>query len=596
MTDSQIYEDVSRALKRSRAVFIAVEAVCALIVFFYWKIQILDHRKYWAMSEANRTRDVILPAPRAVITDRGGQVILADNVAAFKASVIRENTKNLEESYQRIGQMLGLDPEVVRGRVEKYRTMPLFKPIVVKDNLSLEDVARIEVRKMEFPELVIETEPKRFYPFGALAAHLIGYLQELTPDELRTTFKDRRLGDMVGRTGVESTYESRIAGVDGKLVEIVDSQGRKRSETDRVDPRQSPKLALALDYDLQAKAEQLLAGREGTVVVLDPRTGGLLVLASSPTFDPNKFINRFTPEEWTALAANPDHPLINRATQGLYSPGSIFKLVMSAGALGSGTIVPQTLFTCNGEIEIYGRAFHCLSAHGTLNFYDAIRYSCNIYFYSLGRRMGIDAIADYAGRMGLGQKTGIEISNESEGTVPSTQWKQRTQKAPWYPGETISVAIGQGALQVTPIQVATMTALIANRGTRVRPHLLADAPARTEFTDIPSSVFEDIAEGMWRSANREGTGHAARVEGFDVCSKTGSTETVSRETSERLGIQRKTHAWFTGFAPRNRPEVVVTVLVEFGGRGGEIAAPIAREIFSLYKAKYHDRQAPSSRN
>jgi penicillin-binding protein 2 len=596
MDDNRIYEDMSRPLKRSRAVFVAVEALCAFVLFFYWKIQILDHGKYWAMSEANRTRDVVLPAPRAVITDRSGQVILADSIASFKASIIRENTRNLDESYERVGRLIGLDPAVVRSRIEKFRMMPLFKPIVVKDNLSLEEVARIEVRKMEFPELVIETEPKRFYPFGSLASHLIGYLQELTTDELRTTFKDRRLGDMTGRTGVERSSESRIVGVDGKIVEIVDSLGRKRDEAERVEPRQSPKLILTLDYDLQAKAEQLLAGREGAIIVLDPRTGGILALANYPTFDPNKFINRFTPEEWTTLAANPDHPLLSRAIQGLYPPGSIFKLVMATAALSSGTIVPQTVFTCDGEVEIYGRIFHCLGVHGPLNLYEAIRHSCNIYFYNLGRRMNIDAIADYAGRMGLGRKTGIDLPNEIEGTVPSTEWKQRTQKAPWYPGETISVAIGQGPLQVTPVQIAAMTAMIANRGTRVHPHLIAEAPAQTEFTDIPASVFEDIIDGMWRSTNKEGTSRAAFIDGFDVCGKTGSVETISRETAERLGIQRKTHSWFSGFAPRRGPEIVVTVLVEFGGRGGEASAPIAHELFSLYKAKIHDRPIPSSRD
>jgi len=599
MKDSPIYEDVSHLLKRSQVVFVIIEVLFLFVAFYYWKTQILDYKKYWNQSEANRTRDIVIPAPRAILTDRGGTVVLANNIASFKASFIRENCRDFEDSFRKISLLLGLEEGVLRQRVEKYKSLPLFKPIVVKDNLTLEDVALIEGRKMDLPELVIETEPKRFYPFANLAAHVLGYIQELTMDELRTTFKDRRIGDLVGKTGIENSYEARLSGVDGKVVEVVDSLGRKRDELDRVEPQQSPKLSLAIDYDLQAKAEELLAGKEGAIVALDAKTGGVMALVSYPTYDPNKFVNRFTPEEWMALANNPDTPLVNRALQGQYSPGSIFKLVMAAAALDSRTITDQTTFFCGGAIEIYGRPFHCWfePGHGTLNFYEAIRQSCNVYFYNIGRRMNIDAIAGYAEQLGLGQKTGIDIPGEKEGLVPSTGWKQRTQKTAWYPGETISVAIGQGPLQVTPLQIAAMTALIANRGRKVRPHVLLDAAPSTETAKIPAAIFDQIIEGMWRSANAGGTGQAAKVEAFDVCSKTGSTQWIGRETAERLGgALKKTHSWFTGFAPRNDPQVIVTVLVEFGGMGGATAAPMAGQIFKLYKTKYHDRQSPTPGN
>jgi penicillin-binding protein 2 len=598
MKDSPIYEDVSHLLKRSSVFFLVVEILFIVVAFYYWKIQILDYRKYWALSEANRTREAVLPAPRAVLADRSGSVVLANSVASFKASIIRENSKNFDESCRKISRLLGLDEAVIKQRVDKYKSLPLFKPIVVKENLTLEEVSRIEGRKMELPELVIETEPKRFYPFTTLAAHVIGCVQELTTDELRTTFKDRKLGDMAGKTGVESSYESRLAGVDGKIIEVVDSLGRKRDELDRIEPRQSPKLTLALDYDIQAKAEELLTGKEGAIVVLEAKTGGVLALASFPTYDPNKFVNRFTPEEWMALANNPDNPLVNRAIQGQYSPGSIFKLAMASGALDSGVIVDQTTFFCGGSIQIYGRPFHCWFApgHGPLNLYEAIQKSCNIYFYNLGRRMNIDTIARYAEELGLGKRTGIDIPGEKEGLVPSTEWKKKTQKAAWYPGETISVAIGQGPLQVTPLQVAAMTALIANRGARVCPHILREGQGQTGNVKIAPAIFEKVIEGMWRSANMGGTGQGARVDKFDVCSKTGSTQIIGRETAERLGMQKKTHSWFTGFAPRNSPQVVVTVLVEFGGLGGATAAPMAGQIFQLYKNKFYDRQSSSPGN
>jgi penicillin-binding protein 2 len=322
-------------------------------------------------------------------------------------------------------------------------------------------------------------------------------------------------------------------------------------------------------------------------------------LASFPTFDPNKFINRFTPEEWLSLLKSPDTPLINRAIQGLYSPGSIFKIVMASGALATGVITDQTTFFCGGSAEFYGHPFSCWlkGGHGALGFYNAIRYSCNIYFYNIARRMGIEEIAIFAQKFGLGAKTGIDLPGEKEGLVPTPEWKKKTRNAAWYPGETISVGIGQGPLQVTPLQIAAMTALVANRGIRFRPHLLCgEVPSKgqqSERISIESDVLEKVIEGMWRSVNEQGTGQAARVENFNVCGKTGSTQTVSLEKAEKMAPQmkqKKTHSWFTGFAPRDNPQVVVTVLVEFGGTGGATAAPLAQRIFALYQDKY-DRQA-----
>jgi len=604
MKSSQIYEDFSPILNRVQIVTILIEVLFLVLALYYWKVQILDYKKYWKMSEANRTREVILPAPRGVLTDRGGAVILADNQGAFNASLIRENCKNPKESYPRISRLLGLTEDELKKRIEKYAGQPLFKPIVVKDNLILDEVSRIEARKADLPELVIETEPRRIYPFQSLGAHVIGYMQEPSPEELRTVYKDRRLGDLVGKTGIEAIYDSRLVGVDGKAVEVVDSLGRRMDELSRVEPNPAPKLRLTLDYDLQAKAEELLTGREGAIIVLEAKTGDVLALASYPTFDPNKFINRFTPEEWLGLLKSPDTPLINRAIQGLYSPGSIFKIVMASGALASGAIADETTFFCGGSAEFYGHPFACWfeGGHGALNLYNAIRYSCNVYFYNIARRMGIEEIAASAQKFGLGAKTGIDLPGEKEGLVPTPEWKKKTRNAAWYPGETISVGIGQGPLQVTPLQISVVTALVANRGIRIRPHLLfGDASPngqQEERVSIESGVFDKVIEGMWRSVNEQGTGQAARIENFNVCGKTGSSQTVSSEKAEKMAPQmkqKKTHSWFTGFAPRDNPQVVVTVLVEFGGLGGATAAPLAQRIFALYQSKY-DRQKTASGN
>ncbi|MGB8951338.1 MAG: penicillin-binding protein 2 [Candidatus Aminicenantales bacterium] len=592
--DNKIYEDFSGLQRRSQIVFLIVEFLFLALAFYYWKVQILDHRKYWALSEANRIREVILQAPRGLLTDRTGKVILADNKASFKTSIIREDCRDYEESCEKISRLLGLEKAVLQNRIDKYKSLPLFKPIVVKDNLTVDEVAQIEARKLDLPELVIEAEPKRYYPFANLAAHIIGYMQEVSPEELRTKYKDRRLGDLVGKTGIEAQYESILAGTEGKVIEVVDSQGRVREEISRIKPKQNQKLILTLDFDLQKKAEELLEGKEGAVVVMEAKTGEILALASYPTYDPNKFINRFTPEEWLDLVSRPDHPLENRTIRGLYSPGSIFKLVMALGALEFGWITAETTFFCGGSIEIYGHPFSCWQegGHGSLNLYEGIRNSCNIYFYNLGRRMGIDEIARAAYLLGLGTGTEIDLPGEKEGLVPSPEWKRKTRKAAWYPGETISVAIGQGPLLVTPLQIASLTAIIANRGIKVFPHLLKswiETAGKREMVKIQRSFFENVIEGMWRSVNAGGTGRAARIEGFDVCGKTGSTQTISSEKAKKLAVQKreiKTHSWFTGLAPRDDPQIVVTVLVEYGGMGGETAAPLARRLFELYKSKY----------
>ena len=603
MEKYKFYEDLSLILSRTNKVFAVVSLLILVLVFFCWKVQILDYKKYWNLAEANRTRESVIIAPRGLITDRN-DIILAENSASFNASIIRENCRDYDRSLGEIGQLLEVAPEDLKTRIAKFESLPLFWPIVVKDNLDVKDVSRIESRRLELPELTVEIDPRRYYPFGSLAAHVIGYMQELSEAELKSeAYPEKSLGDMIGRTGVERQYESALVGSDGRRLEIVDSQGRSRGETSRQEPTPGHDLQLTLDFDLQQRATQLLEGREGAIIVLDPRNGEVLALASFPTYDPNKFITRFSPQEWMDLISRADHPLENRAIRGLYAPGSLFKLTMALGALNSGLISEQTSFFCAGSANFYGRPFNCWQrgGHGTLSLADAIRFSCNVYFYNVGRRMGIDRIAEHAKLLGLGEKTGIDIPGEKEGLVPTPEWSRSTRKSDWYPGETISVSIGQGPLVVTPLQVAVHTAIIANRGRGVVPHLLksSDSPqvqpsgaasSSPAAEKIKADLFDKVIRGMWKSANEEGTGRGAKVKDFDVCGKTGSTQLVSRERAEKLGRTLKTHSWFTGFAPRDNPRVVVTVLVEYGGMGGATAAPLAGQLFSLYKEK-NDRPA-----
>ena len=600
MPEERIYEDLTLVRRRAGAAFLVVAVLVLLALAYYWKIQILEHARYEELAEANRTRMRVLASPRGLILDRNGE-ILADNRAAFKVSLVRENVTDPEASFAAVSRLLGIDEAVLRARVEVHKDLQAFEPIVIQDGLSAIDVAPVESRRLEFPELLVESEPQRRYPRGTLAAHALGYLQERSPEEVRAAAgRGVRAGEMVGKTGVERECDDVLRGEDGRVYEVVDSLGRVHGETARDHPVQGRNVVLALDHRLQDAAERALEGREGVVVALDPRSGEILALASYPTFDPNRFITRFTPDEWLQLMSDPLSPLENRAIRGLYAPGSIFKLVMSLGGLGFGFVGEGTSVYCSGATEIYGAVRHCwfVPGHGAMTLVDAIKNSCNIYYYQLGRRMGIDPIADAAGRLGLGRATGVDLVGEKEGLVPSSAWKEKTLKTPWYPGETISVAIGQGQLQVTPLQVAAMTARIANRGRPVRPRLLKEDAAAGEGgtgaaggsgPSFPAAAFESVIAGMWKSVNDGGTGQGARVDGFDVCGKTGSTQTMSRENAERLaraGREVKTHSWFSGFAPRRDPRIVVTVLVEYGGGGGATAAPLAGRLFGLYRELY----------
>jgi penicillin-binding protein 2 len=599
MPEDRIYEDLTVVRRRANAVFWIFAVLTFLALSYYWKVQILEHRKYLDMAEANRTRSRVLAAPRGLILDRD-KTILADNTAAFKVSLVRESVKDEAASYAAISRLLGIDEPTLRDRVALHKDLQPFEPIVIADGLTSKDVAPIESRRRELPELLVESEPQRIYRSGTLAAHILGYLQEQTAEEIRARpERPTRPGELVGKSGIERVYDDVLRGDDGLAIEVVDSLGRVQNENARQYPVQGDDVILTIDRELQAEAERSLEGREGVIVALDPKTGEVLALASSPTYDPNRFITRFTPKEWTDLISDPASPLENRAIRGLYAPGSIFKLVMSVAGLTFGYVTPATTVYCSGSTQIYGAIRHCWyePGHGAMNLSDAIKNSCNIYYYSLGRRMGIDQIALAASRLGLGRKTGIDLVGEKEGLVPSSDWKQAALKEPWFPGETISVAIGQGQLQVTPVQIALLTSLVAARGVPVRPRLVSNVPAAVDPAPqadslFKESAFEEVIAGMWRSVNDGGTGAGARVDGFDVCGKTGSTQTMSRESAERLALAGrviKTHSWFSGFAPRVDPRIVVTVLVEFGGGGGATAAPVAGRIFALWKERMKPR-------
>ncbi|MFQ6082408.1 MAG: penicillin-binding protein 2 [Candidatus Aminicenantia bacterium] len=603
MEEIRIYEDLSPLLRRAKISFGMVGVLLLILLILFWKIQILDHNQYLIRSEQNRIREVTVPASRGLIKDRNG-IILAENRASFNASIIRENCQNFNESLVRISKILSLDKKILKERINQYKFYPIFKPIILKENLSMKEVASIEARKLQLPELIIQVEPKRYYPFGSLAAHVIGYVQEVSREELRKSeYHHLKMGDIIGKSGVERKYDFKLRGKNGKIKKVVNSHGRFVEDISHQRSIPGQDLILTLDYDLQKKVEQLLGGREGAIVVLNPTSGEILALASSPTYDPNKFVRRFNQKEWKKLINDPKSPLENRALRGLYAPGSVFKLTIALAALEKGLINPNSSFFCSGAANFYGRIFSCWdqSGHGWVNLYNGIKHSCNIYFYNLGKLLGIKEIENWAYQLGLGCPTRIDLPGEKEGLVPSPEWKMKNRQTPWFSGETITLSIGQGALLVTPLQIAIQTAIIANRGIKVIPHLLKSWSESKEDNNeeryikekvnINKESFERVISGMWGVVNDQGTGRAARIKGYDVCGKTGSTQVISKRKDSKNTREVTTHSWFIGFAPRDKPQIVVTVIVEYGGMGGETAAPLARKIFELYRKKNDSSEA-----
>jgi penicillin-binding protein 2 len=456
----------------------------------------------------------------------------------------------------------------------------------------------VEAHRRDHPEIQLGPEPRRLYKYKGIAAHVLGYVAEVSEEELgRDAFPEAKSGDLVGKFGIEKVYNRQLTGKDGRRQVLVDSLGREVGLLDEIDSMVGGELQLTLDLDLQKLAERLLEERVGAIVAMDPRNGEILALASAPTFDPNSLSTRISEEDWTQLINNPDKPLQDRAIQNSYSPGSIFKLIMSEAGLEEGFISEETHVVCTGAATFYNRLFHCAvrKGHGYIDLQSAIARSCNIFFYELGRRMGISKIAQHARELGLGEKAGVDLPGEKAGVMPSPEWKLQARGTKWFAGETISVSIGQGAISVTPLQMLRAISCIATAGKLVTPHVLLRADRLQENVRWPerqvSMSYENahkIRQGMWASVNNFGTGHNAAVPGFDVCGKTGTVQLISNEGRKEAQLDSsimEDHSWFGGFASRDNPEIAVVVMIEHGGKGGIAAAPMAREIFQTYFAK-----------
>lgn len=563
----------------------------------FWELQVANPEFYHARAERNRIRSLPLLAPRGKILDREGRVIV-DNHASYSILLSREN---LDFAHlPPICEGLSIDCDELKARLERFdRTRPKYEPIIIKEELTAGEIAFVEAHRGQdtFPEMELIQSERRLYPKNGLAAHAIGYTGEVSEAELNTAeFARYRQGDVIGKAGIERFYNDTLMGADGQRRVIVDNLGRERDVIDRQEAVPGKDLTVTVDLDLQVVAELSMEGRRGSVVALDPRNGEVLAMVSRPAFDPNKFAGRIRSRDWKEIVENPENPLLNRAIQARLAPGSTFKPIMAMAGLETGLIDEHTTTTCGGGQTFYGRYFRChrRSGHGTTNLHTAMAQSCDVYFYNLGNRLGVDKIAEYAEMAGFGRKTGIDLPHETDGLVPSTRWKIHNFRQKWYAGETISVAIGQGALEVTPLQLAHAIGGIALGGVWYRPHLSKDAPStdppRTGKLDAQHAI--DIVASMYGVVNEGGTGARARLPGVEVCGKTGTAQLVSNELlrSGKLNRHVKDNAWFVAFAPRTNPEIVVAVLVEEGEHGSSAAGPVAREVIRTHFDKKRSRE------
>jgi penicillin-binding protein 2 len=591
-------------LLRWRISFIGyvVAGVLLVLLFGFWNAQIVQSGYYQQRAEENRIRQVPLIAPRGRIYDREHRII-ADNRPSYNIILIRENSPHkVDETAEMLSSGISMSKEEIMERIDRSikRRDPKFRPVVLKEDVSVADIAYVKSHRLELPEISIELQPRRRYLEGELAAHALGYVGEVTENELTTPeFVNFKSGDQVGKTGLEREYNQVLVGKDGFKRVVVNSYGREMGQLDEEPYVAGNDIVTTIDLDLQRAAEETMGDHAGAIVALDPRTGEVLAMVSRPGFDPNLFATRISAANWNGLINDPQKPLQNRAIQSRFSPGSVFKVFMAAAGLEAGTLNPLRTVYCPGSATFYGHSFACdkHDGHGTIGLHNAIVSSCNVFFYNVGNDLGIHRISQYAHMMGLGRKTGVDLPNEDTGLIPSEEWKQKVYKAKWYAGETISVAIGQGYVSITPIQAAWAMGGLTTGGRLKAPHFVNpkelkklgfDAPeVMGEEYEISPNTVDIVTSAMWGVVNEDGvgaTGRNARIEGFDVAGKTGTAQVVGKQANLK-GQAYKDNAWFVGFAPYRNPEIVVAAFVENGGWGGEAAAPVAHAVLETYYKK-----------
>jgi len=571
----------------------ALVALLAIIAGSFWFVQGVQGSHYREQAENNRLRKLPIRPPRGLIRDRHG-VLLVENSPSYNLTLDRSRMTDPESSLRFAARVLEVAPDELDRRLGSLREIPGFQPVTLARRLSLAQVARFGVSALEHPEFTVDIEHLRLYRYGMHTGHVLGYLGQASEEELARNPRYGS-GELVGKRGVEEVYDEELRGERGQRIVVVDSRGEVLRQFGKENAHAGQNLQLSLDLRLQQEAERQLRDKVGAVVALDPRNGEVLVLYSSPSYNPNRFARGLTPAEWQELLENPHKPLQNRAIQNAHPPGSVFKIVMAAAALSEGIARPDDRIYCRGWTNIYNHRFHCgkRQGHGWVSLEQALERSCNIYFYQLGQKLGIETIARYARKFGLGSPTGIDLQGEARGLVPDPEWSLRQRGHAWYLGETISLAIGQGPLLVTPLQMARMVAALANGGHLVIPRLVRLPPGAepasppTPTLGLGDEVLAPIRRGLAAVVNHpRGTAFwTARLPEVAIAGKTGTAQVVSgirRGATEDVPYEERTHAWFVSFAPVEAPELVIVVFVEHGGAGSTAAAPIAKALYETY--------------
>jgi penicillin-binding protein 2 len=610
-------EDRRKTSTRLTSLQALIAAIFTILAVSFWVLQVVQHQQYNEMAENNHQRTIALRAPRGLVFDRDGRV-LVENRNSYSISIVREHTKDLPRTIHLLAEVLGVDEAGVKSIVDRHRREPTYRPITIIQDATLAQVAAVVARRLdsELPDVFVERVPTRSYP-DTMGAHLFGYVGEVSDAQVSSD-ASLKSGDLTGQSGIERVYNSYLIGDDGAKRVVVNSVGREIRTLEEVQPTEGKRLQLTIDYDVQKAIEDAFKAADdggiasaGAAVVLDPRNGEVLGYTSRPSFDPNAFAAGMDRRTLASLNTDEDKPFQNRAIQGRYSPGSTFKMAVALAGLEEGIITPDFKVYCPGHANFYGREFHCWmdrkGGHGSIDMRRAIAESCDVYFYTVANMVGVDKINKWATALGLGVMSGIDLPNEVQGLVPSTEWKREKMHEKWYAGETISVGIGQGQVSVTPVSMAVYMSTLANGGTRVTPHLLKKVDDGTGWKAIPApqaqseveidiEKLEAIRDGMWQVVNTpHGTGITARVDGHDVVGKTGSSQIISAQgrarAADKTARNLRDNGWFVFFAPKEDPKIAGVVFLEHGIHGGN-AARVAHHILNTFFAKQDGKPLP----
>ena len=586
-------------------VMYCVAAAFFILFFRLFHLQVIQGEELRRLSENNCIRLQSVDPSRGLIFDRNGKT-LVDNRPSFNLNIILKDAKPVERTIAKLADVIHVPVSELMSKIECDKRVSAYKPVLLKQDIGRDVLAAVEVRKFDLPGVVVDVKPRRHSLYKQGAAHLIGYLGEINPAELKSEkYPGCRGGDFIGKFGVEKAFEPFLRGQRGGRQVEVDAAGQIVAVLKTVGARPGNNIYLTIDQALQQKSEILLKGLAGAVIAMDPTTGQILALASSPAFDQNDFVNGMTRKQWESLVANPFRPMENKAIQGEYPPASTYKIVTAIAGLEEGIIDEKTTFHCPGYYQYGNRAFRCWEkkGHGNVNIFEALTVSCDVFFYQVGQKLGADRLAYYAKACGLEKPTGINLDQEATGLIPTTAWKKRRTGIAWQGGETLSVAIGQGYNLVTPLQILVLTSAVANDGLSYKPLILKTIESAEGEVVIQSQsqvqgrlpvskkTLDIVKKGLWRVVNdSKGTARVARAKGIDISGKTGTVQVVSRKDEEESRETErpdhlKAHAWFLAYAPSADPQIAVVVLVEHGESGAATAAPIAREIITTYLKK-----------